>query len=193
MTENLKETLSAFIDGEASEIEIHRLLRSEDAGDRSWVHYHQIRTVVRRDGALSADHHTALRDRIRAAIAEEASFDEAPPRLRRSGAASYAKPAAAFGIAASLLVAVVAGYNVNQNIDGSSASTPEPVVAESARRTGSIDVQTVSTAGAQPAPANELELQELDEETLRAVRAYLNQHDRTVRMQPVIYAEPEKK
>ncbi|MDZ7683816.1 MAG: hypothetical protein U5O39_01045 [Gammaproteobacteria bacterium] len=35
---------------------------------------------------------------------------------------------------------------------------------------------------------NELELRELDKETLQAVRAYLNQHDRSVRMQPVIYS-----
>ncbi len=185
MSDNLKETLSAFIDGEATEIEVHRLLRASEDGSRSWVHYQQIRAVARGERALSAEHHEMLRDRIRSFIDDEEGFDEAPALPRRSGAASYARPVAAFSVAASLLVAVFVGYNLNQGIDGTPGATA-PTVAET-QRSAPIEVQTVANAA--PVPAGELELRELDEETLRAVREYLNQHDRTVRMQPVLYID----
>lgn len=196
MSDNLKESLSAFIDGEASEIEVHRLLRETDAGGRSWVHFHQVRAVVRGEGALSAARHEALRDRIRMAIAEEESFDEVPAQPRRLDAQAYARPAAAFGLAASLFVAVFVGYNLNQGIDGSGDPGAAAVAGSAQPATGRpaapIDVQTVAN-NQNAAREGELELRELDDETLRAVRAYLNQHDRTVRMQPVIYSEPDTK
>jgi len=195
VTDNLRETLSAFIDGEASEIEIHRLLRQGDDDARSWVHYQQIRAVISGDGVLSAERHETLRDRIRQSIGEEETFDERPgfasPLVRiRSAVSTYAKPAAAFGVAASLFVAVIVGFDMNRDIDGS--NQPGGATVAESPRNAPIPAQTVAAGNTGPAPAaeNELELRELDEETLEAVRAYLNQHDRSVRMQPVIYDKP---
>lgn len=195
MTDNLKETLSAFIDGEASEIEIHRLLRDHDASARSWIHYHQIRTIVRGEPALSSAMHESLRERIRLAVDDEAVFDEAPALPKRRAVMTYARPAAAFGLAASLFAAVIVGYNLNQEIDGSVdpaaiADRSAPIAAQPAGSGTPIAVQTVGNGLA--GPDEELELRELDEDTLRAVRAYLNQHDRTARMQPVLYPQDEK-
>ncbi len=200
MTDNLKETLSAFIDGEASEIEVHRLLRDHDASARSWIHFHQIRTIVRGEPALSSDMHETLRERIRIAVDDEAVFDEAPALPRRGAVMTYARPAAAFGLAASLFAAVIVGYNLNQEIDGSAdpaaiADRSAPIAAQPAGSGTPINVQTVGNGLAGPTLASqdeELELRELDEDTLRAVRAYLNQHDRTARMQPVLYPQDEK-
>lgn len=195
MTDNLKETLSAFIDGEASEIEIHRLLRDHDASARSWIHFHQIRTILRGEPALSRAMHESLRERIRLAVDDEAVFDEAPALPRRGAAMTYARPAAALGLAASLFAAVIVGYNLNQEIDGSAdptavADRSAPIAAQPAGSGTPIAVQTVGNGLA--GPVEELELRELDEDTLRAVRAYLNQHDRTLRMQPVLYPQDEK-
>ena len=94
MTDYTKESLSALIDGEASEIEVHKLLRhiksihpepgensqaSEDL-HASWARYQEIRSVVGSSGAdassqttrLDASQHLALRLRISHAIETEA-------------------------------------------------------------------------------------------------------------------------
>ncbi|MDZ7683817.1 MAG: hypothetical protein U5O39_01050 [Gammaproteobacteria bacterium] len=41
--------------------------------------------------------------------------------MSRSATTTYAKPAAAFGLAASLLVAVMVGFNMNRDIDAARA------------------------------------------------------------------------
>ncbi len=196
MTDNLRESLSAFIDGEASEIEVHRLLRQYSESDGGWIRFQQIRTVVRGERTLSPENHAALRENIRDAIAAEEVYESAPG-ARRFGGGQYGRPAAAFGVAASLLVAVLVGFNMNRSIDGTApevaATSSQPITSQPiASQSVELPIETVAFDGA-VAPVDESELKELDEETLRAVRAYLNQHDRSVRMQPVIYQQPEGK
>ena len=76
-----KEILSALIDDEASEIEVHRLVRelgddpeSDDALRRDWALYQHLRWVARSGEApaiLSPEQHEALHQRISESIAAE--------------------------------------------------------------------------------------------------------------------------
>jgi sigma-E factor negative regulatory protein RseA len=91
VTENMRESLSALIDGEASEIEVHKLLRhiksiesdSAESGalHRSWASYQEIRGVVNsssvdtalpvRTVRMAASRHLELRLSISNAIEAE--------------------------------------------------------------------------------------------------------------------------
>ena len=58
MSEKLKESLSAVIDGEADEFELRRVLDEvgKDAGlQQSWDRYHLIGAAMRRERVLAAD------------------------------------------------------------------------------------------------------------------------------------------
>ena len=75
MTKIRKEWLSALIDGEASEIEVHRLVRefrSDETLNSSWAVYQKIRATARTNtDRLSIEHHQRLFDRISAAVEGE--------------------------------------------------------------------------------------------------------------------------
>jgi negative regulator of sigma E activity len=82
VTEQTKELLSALMDGEASEIEVHRLLRQmagDDSVDEVWVAYQETRRVLRRPSKnvsesgiqLSSRQHLELHRRISAAISDD--------------------------------------------------------------------------------------------------------------------------
>ena len=137
MTDTNKESLSALIDGEASEIEVHKLLRhvksiEGEAGSispetedlhRSWARYQEIRSVIgpagsRADGhsRMAASQHLALRLRISEAIeAEETHKLEGVSSLvgltPRTAMVKYRAPAAGLAIAASLVVAIFVGLS----------------------------------------------------------------------------------
>lgn len=172
MTETKKESLSALIDGEASEIEVHRLLRefrSEDDFVDRWAIYQQVRTTVRRGvepaSPLTPEHHQALFNRISEAIDAEDAHAAAP----LAATSSTRVVLGSLALAASLVVAVFIGVQQPEET-GSLAD---------GRQTAPVEVQTVAnTMADQQTP----ELVELDEEKQRRLRAYLNQHDRMARM-----------
>ena len=72
-----KESLSALIDGEASEIEVHRLVRdfrSDESLKSSWAVYQNIGSTLRAGrGSASTEHHQQLFARITDAIESEDS------------------------------------------------------------------------------------------------------------------------
>ncbi len=78
MTVTNKESLSALVDGEASEIEIHRLVRefkSDDTLVPSWIVYQQIRSVVRAErSSLGSRKQRQLFGRISQAIQIEDQY-----------------------------------------------------------------------------------------------------------------------
>ncbi len=189
MTDTRKESLSALIDGEASEIEVHRLVRefrSDESLSESWAIYQQVRTTFRKSpeqgGHLPPHRHRELFSRISNAVHSE---DEHQQQTGSDDASPFRIVIGSLALAASLVVAVFLG--VRQQEDpaamAEAASTPPPV-----------EVQTVST---EPLDSPASELIELDEEKQRRLRAYLNQHDRMARMnanrQLVNYKEPPGK
>ena len=181
MTNKRKESLSALMDGEASEIEVHRLVRefrSDQTLNRSWAVYRKIRATARSDAdRLSIEHHQRLFDRIAAAVeAEDTHHSAASAPVATSKKMVFGSLA----LAASLVVAVFIGVQQPEE------DTP---LADAAHAVNS------ATTYATPAFVSNLpahgrltetapELVELDEEKQRRLRAYLNQHDRMARMNP---------
>lgn len=191
MTDKTKETLSALIDGEASEIEVHRLLRQlamDDSLRPSWINYLQVRAVVRGEKVIDTGRHMDLYRRISAAIVDEEDYALAPAGPSIPVRRLY-KPAAALAAAASLVVAVFVGMNLAPGTgDEVAVSRPEAAA-----------VETRPVGFGQQAPAidpesPQLELKELDEAKQRQLRAYLNLHERMARInrnaRTVIYEEP---
>ena len=103
--ERLDQSLSAFMDGEASDMEMHRLLKevSEDTELRNkWKRYHMASSALKGDPAIASIDYSSA---IAAAIEQE-------PAHRQGGLAVFAGSAGRFAIAAS--VALVAVFGVQQ-------------------------------------------------------------------------------
>ena len=167
MTEARKEALSALIDGEASEIEVHRLAR-EFEGDESltesWALYQHIRMTVRSDrspAVLDRAQHRTLLGRISASIEAEDSHSTAPEPASNRGII-----AGSLALAASLVVAVFIG--VQQPDQATSApGTVAGVDTHTGPAISATPVSTVERQFSSQAP----ELVELDEEKQRQLRA----------------------
>jgi len=216
VTEQTRELLSVLMDGEASEIEVHRLLgqmKDDSPMSEVWVSYQETRRVLRRPSKnetesevqLSTSQHLALHHRISVAVSEDSVHGETleefstsntpvSPRSRSRfvlavDPARAFRPAVALAIAASLVVAVFVGMQINSP-EGISQQGNEIAGGSSAPQSNPVAVQRVSNeipatsrlaTGSEPNFDN-LELKELDEEGQRRLRAYLNQHDRMARM-----------
>ena len=181
MTDTNKESLSALIDGEASEIEVHKLLRhvksiEGEAGSispetedlhRSWARYQEIRSVIgpagsRADGhsRMAASQHLALRLRISEAIdAEDTHKLEGVYSLvgltPRTAMAKYRAPAAGLAIAASLVVAIFVGLSPLEQETG---NVDAIATIDASADQQPVSVQTVSTTRS-TAEVNTLEQQ----------------------------------
>ena len=96
MTDKAREEMSALMDGEATELELHRVLKCGETDDElraSWRRYHVMRSVIRGEarnqstltGAsmltnASLDMSLDIATAVSQAIADEPSYDEAPER-----------------------------------------------------------------------------------------------------------------
>ncbi|MCB1646132.1 MAG: sigma-E factor negative regulatory protein [Pseudomonadales bacterium] len=201
MTNQIKESLSAWIDGEASEIEVHRLLRqyeNDPSMKDSWVRYQQVRTVVRGESVLPPELHLELHSRISAAIAEEAGFAESVPAAGIHKQRNWIRPVGGLAAAASLALAVFIGTqlqvtdtagqpaNAIANVPGG------PAVQGQLVSTNPVATQISSAAPAQQYPTTDYpavaddndgtELRELDPERQAQLRAYLRQHEQLSRL-----------
>ena len=181
MTDTNKESLSALIDGEASEIEVHKLLRhvksiEGEAGSispetedlhRSWARYQEIRSVIGPAGSKADSHsrmvasqHLALRLRISEAIeAEDTHKLEGVSSLvgltPRTAMAKYRAPAAGLAIAASLVVAIFVGLSPLEQETG---NVDAIATIDASADQQPVSVQTVSTTRS-TAEVNTLEQQ----------------------------------
>lgn len=195
MTEVRKESLSALLDGEASEIEVHRLVREfrdDDSLTTSWAMYQQIRTTVRAESQFEPEHHSALFARISSAIEEEdahtdsgASFGLQRSGLKRAGLKRNTAVAGSLALAASLVIAVFIGVQPGSDTAQSTIASVSESSPGMTGRPAVSGVQMVANPGQGLAASSESampELVELDEEKQRRLRAYLNQHDRMSRM-----------
>ena len=122
MSEKLKESLSAVIDGEADEFELRRVLDEMNRDEvlaASWERYHTIGAVLRGEGinAPVTIQGVAMRERIWAEL--QAEPDESEPGGENELAAVAGEPAAVspgrrrwapVAVAATVAMAVVVGY-----------------------------------------------------------------------------------
>lgn len=189
MVDNIKESLSALIDQEASEIEVHRLLRSveRDASLKtSWLRYQQIRSVIRQEQRLPIEAHLELNQRINAVIEAESPFADETGRKQRYAAVKLLKPVGGLAVAASLVAAIFMGFQTTQLVDSGAQqpidiatgpAEPAQTVADAAIFSELADTP-LNTTFASNGSDDEFELRELDEEKKKRLRAYLMRHDR---------------
>jgi len=150
MSEQLKESLSAMVDGEADDLEMRRVLKQMDSDLAvQWQRYQSLRQILTKepgiadDGLLSRD----ITVRVAAAIADEPTpqLSTAADKTGRavSGLAAWQRSAAGFAVAATVSLAVVWGW---QNIGGTPiAPTLNPAVSVAV-----TDPSPESVAPAQP-------------------------------------------
>lgn len=188
MSGQQNESISALMDGEASEIEIHRLLRDlekTEAMKRRFFTFQSIRQVIRSPSSgqvsLDVERHMVLFNRISAAVSEEPCHDLAAPVKRR-----WTRPVAGFAVAASLLVAIGVGVNLSQEQVAGTVADQQPALQPDSR-SPAVNTRPVSTAvagadtpsGLAPGvPSDLYQLKEPDEANLKVLREYLNRHDR---------------
>ena len=203
MTNSQDNSLSALIDGEASEIEVHRLvrvLRNKDLSNDSLIHrslihrwavYRHIGSIIRAiygaghqapqvspvstDQPLSPAEHQLLYNRISTAIQEETEHHAASSKY------SWQRKTGVIGgslaVAASLTFAVFIGFPTPAPDTGLATGTP------STQEQTSTPYQLPRIPVSNQAPVvTTPELVELDEAKQRQLRAYFDQHDRLVRM-----------
>ncbi|MDK1023643.1 MAG: sigma-E factor negative regulatory protein [Gammaproteobacteria bacterium] len=201
MAENIRESLSALIDGEASEIELHRLLREigQDSDlknsdlKKSWATYQQIGSVMGTHPIYAAQQHLELSRQISAAIEAETDFAvDTSPLVKKN---RYIKPLGGLAVAASLTLAAIVGFD-QLNTDQISPTGQQLVDQQSVESVkGHIeqvespkpDVKTVAptqlVADNQVLdPVIESDLRELPPEKQERLRALLLQLDRQLRL-----------
>ena len=204
MTNSQDNTLSALIDGEASEIEVHRLvrvLRNKDLSNDSlshrllihrWALYRHIGSIIRAiygashqapqvspvstDQPLSPAEHQLLYSRISTAIQEETQHQAASSKY------SWQRKTGVIGgslaVAASLTFAVFIGFPTQKQDTGLATDTQTSPQHQTSTQHQIPRIPVSNQAPVVTTP----ELIELDEEKQRQLRAYFDQHGRLIRM-----------
>lgn len=194
MADDIRESLSALIDGEASEIELHRLLREIGQDNdlkssnlkKSWAAYQQIRSVMGSHPLYSAQQHLELSRQIGASIELETDFAvDTSPLVKKN---RYIKPLGGLAVAASLTLAVMVGFNQLNTDDEISPTGQESVAGTNEPVDRTSHASTVITAQLAADnqvldPVIESDLRELPPEKQKRLRAYLSRYDR--QMAPV--------
>lgn len=119
---NLEQSLSALMDGEATELELQRVLRHLDDPQirQAWQRMHHVRSAMHREPLVALDVSVAVREAL-----DGVEMDKAVAPVRASGWKSWQRMA----VAASVTLAVLGGvrfYNQAQLQDA------EPALAQSA-------------------------------------------------------------
>ncbi len=171
MSENLRQSLSALMDGEADELEVRRLLGELDKsgsgqGDTgqgeelrgSWSRYQRARSVMKNDHATSFSH-IDLSQGLVAAIEQEPGLATVQARGEQTPTGSlpaWLKPISGMAIAASVAMITVFGVSQYQTLAPGqampSASTSVASVAQqpSAQLTNPSRLAAVSPASTSP-------------------------------------------
>jgi sigma-E factor negative regulatory protein RseA len=167
-----EELLSAFVDEEASELEVPRLCRELLGDERAlaqWSRYHLIRDALRGNLPVTVDADFAAR--VMSKVREQPLYISASRREWRLG---LLKPAMGFGLAASIAVVCVLTF---QSLNSPSATISDvmqlasgPGPAERAARQVSVH-----TAGAADASSAERSLDQNPEVAAR-LDSYLVNH-----------------
>lgn len=154
---SIRESLSALVDGEASEMEIHRLLKlaeSDPAVEAQWRRYHLVRSALK--GERDFDPSVDISSRISAAIAEEASLKvgERTPHWGHN----VGKVAIAASVTFAFILGVQQFGSQEQDMSPQTAELPAPAATSSSNEVvGSVpsgfelpsfSARTVSTGSA---------------------------------------------
>ncbi|MBT08867.1 MAG: hypothetical protein CMQ27_05995 [Gammaproteobacteria bacterium] len=170
-----KEQLSAFIDGETSELEELSLSRSLSQGQGLidlWISYLKIRGATSVKDPLNSEDHRILYEKISNSIhSDETHLNSS----KRSESKRFAY--AGYGVAASLVLALGIFFLPQENESLVDLNTD---VGEDYRRS-KIDLEQV--AGQSDLLVNAPELFDLDQQKRDRLRSYLNEHERMVELE----------
>lgn len=124
MSDRLRESVSALLDGEGDELELRRLLASEQQAEvrGAWRAYH-----LQRDSLAGGDMrfaHIDISARVQAALAEEAL-----PARSAGGLPRWWRPLASVAVAASVAAAVVIGTRGFEAQSGGDLAEQSPLPA----------------------------------------------------------------
>jgi len=174
MNDRLRESVSALMDGEADELELRRLLASDDAVVRTaWHDFH-----LARDGMAGVDMRFAQMDisqRVQAALADDVV---AAPSLT----ARWWRPVASFAVAASVATVVAVGarhFNADSGDNSAVAQASIPTPTANGRvfaapvQSGVGNVAVSATLNTSPLQPVSLDPDQLAQQRLQQ---YLLQH-----------------
>ncbi|MGK0499122.1 MAG: sigma-E factor negative regulatory protein RseA [Oceanicoccus sp.] len=122
MSEKNRESLSALMDGEAEQLELRRLLSSEDeALIETWSRYHLARDIMQ-DHQHTEFRHLDISARVSASIVDiekQEAMAASDGLSAETAATPWWRPMASFAVAASVTIAVVVGVqSVEQPLPG---------------------------------------------------------------------------
>lgn len=147
MSERLRESVSALMDGEAGELELRRLLTEPDelSVRSSWQSYHRLQVALKEESVEFLD--WDISERVSSAIEDNGQLSTATAGKRK-----WFQPVAGFAVAASVAAAVVmTAGNLNPANSGLGAAQPD-MLSRVFPTTGGL---AVSAGGnpARPVPA----------------------------------------
>jgi len=147
MSEQVRESLSVLMDGEAGELDLARVLRHVDSEDirDTWMRYHGICFALRQGRSRHLD--------VDISASVMAALDAEPEPAFRPAARlrNFLKPAAGFALVASLCAAAFVGVRSYGPAGGSVEAAPEARPA--ARVAGGGTADTPGGAAVRPAYA----------------------------------------
>ena len=144
MNEQIRESLSALMDGEANELEIQRVLKHADAEfvRSTWMRYHLVRHTLREGSAGYADIDVSAG--VMAALSGEPGIDITPVARWKN----FLQGAASFAVAASVFAAVLVGSQFYGLLDTGGDANGAPALAARVSTVG-----MVNTLGGAAVPA----------------------------------------
>lgn len=168
MSNDLRESLSALMDGEASELELRRLMRDSDDGDAAyWGRLHRQRSALLGEPTFSGMDISA---RVSSAIASEAPLALASTR-------DWRKPLGGFAVAASVAALVVFGLGGGSPTQVTPQVAEAPVVQNGRVYLASPAPSTAGTVTASAAGVAVPRYQQVDDEQSRErFERFLRQH-----------------
>jgi len=129
MNDKERETLSAMMDGEVSEFELHQVLKNtEQSGEirDTWSRYHSVSAVLRRERASGFDNRLA--DQVKVALEQE--------HVHKAGSkgmlAHLMRPLSGVAVAASVAFAVILGVQFYNQPSTSQAPLTAPLASQTA-------------------------------------------------------------
>ena len=121
MSDKLKESLSAVMDGEADEFELRRVLDEADSDPElraSWERYHLISAAIKGEAVSSGNQ---LRQRVRDALSSEIEQADVEPlqevATEKPASPSWLGRVTGIAVAASVAFAVAISFNLDEGED----------------------------------------------------------------------------
>lgn len=126
MSEQLRESVSALMDGEADEMEIRRLLAegNQDVVRQTWSRYLSISDAIQGNSDSERFKHIEISQKISEAVTAESSIV-----VKNREPSSFLKSIGGFAVAASVTVAVVIGMQANTPVSSSFDAISNPAIS----------------------------------------------------------------